>query len=114
MENVKKISDFSNLEYREERCCMCPSIGQHSLVCPGIPNTQHPKDTPCRFVKRYKDNKNRLYFVRAGIGQDSFKAFCKKPGKREHGYRQVPWQPSFDQAQSDLNILAKRQGWGEA
>jgi hypothetical protein len=114
MENTQKLCDFSNPEYREIRCCMCPNIDQNKFVCPGITDTPHPQDSPCRFVKMYRDNKNRLYFVRPGIGQDSFKTFCRKPGKHEHGYRQLPWQSSFDQAQSDLNIYARQKGWIEA
>jgi len=45
-----------------ERCCMCPNEGtknQYSTICPGIPNTPHPKPTACKFVHAKKTKLKR-------------------------------------------------------
>ncbi|NSW92763.1 MAG: hypothetical protein HPY74_19335 [Firmicutes bacterium] len=53
----------------------------------------------------------------AGIGGNAFKARYQKPDKHGasgwHCLRAVPWKDSFDEAQSDLNALAKEKGWKE-
>lgn len=61
---------------------------------------------------RYKDNEGNLYFVRAGIGGDTFKAF-KRPVNRkkgqhaESGVRSLQYVSSRDQAQFDLDAYAR-------
>jgi hypothetical protein len=102
-------------EYRQFRCCMCPNIRTPFLrKCPGKPGILHPNDTPCRFVKVYQDDRGWQYFVRAGIGLNTFKAFyCKPDQTREHGWRPVQWCNSFDTAQADLNMEAQKRGWEE-
>lgn len=101
-------------EYMRYRCCMCPRIQTATAVCPGIPHTPHPYESPCSFVKKYLDARGWIYFVRSGIGSQEFKAFYQKPGsKREHGWSCAPWRPSFDDAQTDLNIEAKKRCWQE-
>jgi hypothetical protein len=63
---------------------------------------------------QYQDERGWLYFVRAGIGGDVFKAFYSRPGSRkEHGYRNLPWRHRFDEAQKDLVELAARKGWSQ-
>ena len=38
-----------------ERCCLCPNVGKkYSTVCPGIPNTLHPKPTACKYSRKKK------------------------------------------------------------
>ena len=100
-------------EYLDFRCCMCPNVNDKSAICPGIEGTPHPEPSVCRFVKSYIDDRGWVYFVRAGIGGNTFKTFFKKPGKNEHGYKGLPWRDSFDEAQSDLNKMAKTKGWME-
>lgn len=49
-----------------------------------------------------------------GIGQSNFKARYRKPGKS--GWKcmaNMEWRETFDEAQSDLNALAKAKGWEE-
>jgi hypothetical protein len=100
-------------EYLESRCCMCPQRGSSSNVCPGITETSHPNETPCRFVKRYEDKLYTSYFVRAGIGK-VYKTFWQLAGKKkEQGWRCVPWRSTFDEAQADLNREAEKRKWEE-
>ena len=110
---------MSKPEYLEHRCCMCPnSYGDNNdskTICPGRSNSLHKKDSPCRFVKAYLDQRGWKYFVHSGIGGTTFKTFYLKPGKigGGHGCRSTEWRDSFDKAQSDLNQMAKAKGWQE-
>ncbi|WP_422447833.1 hypothetical protein [Thermoanaerobacterium sp. DL9XJH110] len=100
-------------EYMEYRCCMCPNINKPETQCP--PGPLKPKVTPCRFVKTYVDNRGWKYRVMGGIGGDVYKARYQKPEKAGwHCMRNLEWRKSFDEAQSDLNMLAKAKGWKEA
>lgn len=48
----------------------------------------------------------------SGIGTDCFKARYLKPGHGSwKGLTSVPWRPTFDEAQADLNMLAEKKGW---
>lgn len=51
-----------------------------------------------------------------GIGPFDFKARYQKPDKAGSwkAMKNLPWRKSFDEAQSDLNALAKKKGWEEA
>ena len=101
-------------EYLKFRCCMCPNIDKPNRICPGIPGTPHPNDSPCRFVKTYRDSRGWEYFVRSGIGANTFKTFYQNPKQAgSHGWRPVPWRDSFDEAQADLNMEAEKRGWEE-
>lgn len=96
----------SQLEYREYRCCMCPNINE--------PETQCPAGTPCRFVKTYIDKRGWLYRVMGGIRDGRYKARYKKLGK--FGWKcmgNLEWRKTFDEAQSDLNAMAKAKEWEE-
>lgn len=106
---------MSNPEYLEYRCCMCPNVNKKNHICPGIPGTPHPNESPCRFVKIYVDERGWKYFVRSGIGGSSFKAFYLKTGKAGggHGCRWAWWKDSFDEAQAELNRVAKNKDWKE-
>ena len=103
-------------EYLEMRCCMCPNIQKNDKVCP--PGPFHPSPTPCRFVKTYIDDRGWKYKVMSGLGENNFKARYQKPDKHDaysgwKGVAAVPWRKSFDEAQADLNALAKKKGWAE-
>ncbi|HHW03392.1 MAG TPA: hypothetical protein GXX35_11410 [Thermoanaerobacterales bacterium] len=99
-------------EYREFRCCMCPNINKPETQCPAGP--LKPKVTQCRFVKIYVDNRGWKYRVMGGIGGDAYKARYQKPGKAGwHCMRNLEWRKSFDEAQSDLNAMAKLKKWNE-
>lgn len=104
-------------EYLEQRCCMCPNIGKCDTTCPGIPGTLHPVSTPCRFVKKYIDERGWKYKVMSGLGESTFKARYQRPEKAGStgwkGLTAVPWRESFDLAQSDLNTYAKKKNWKE-
>jgi len=99
-------------EYYENRCCMCPNAGNAKTECPTGPLKYAV--TPCRFVKTYRDERGWMYKVMSGIGDDTFKARYQKPEKGGwKGVPKLPWQESFDRAQSDLNAFAKQRGWEE-
>lgn len=95
-------------EYLKFRCCMCPNEygDEQNPVCKA--------GNPCRFVKTYMDSRGWLYRVMCGIGADSYKARCNKPGG--NGWKCcsfLPWRNSFDEAQADLNAHAEKKGWKE-
>lgn len=106
-----------NKEYREMRCCMCPNLQKGSLTCPGIPGTPHPHSSPCVFVRMYIDSRGWKYRAMPGLGGNTFKARYQKPEKHGSnswkGVSALPWRPSFDEAQADLNAYAKQKGWSE-
>ena len=108
---------MSKPEYLEFRCCMCPNIGEPLTVCPGVSYAPHHDDSPCRFVKAYKDSRGWKYKVMGGLGESNFKARYQKPEKHgSTGWKCCPnmkWQKSFDAAQKDLNARAKANGWEE-
>ena len=105
------------MEYPTMRCCMCPNVQQNRAVCPGLPGTPHSKESQCRFVKAYIDERGWKYRVMSGLGDSSFKARYQKPEKHGDvgwkGMANVPWRKTFDEAQSDLNTLARKNGWKE-
>lgn len=63
--------------------------------------------------KQYKDDRGWTYFVRAGLGENQFKAFYFKPGKTPHAYRNTPWRETTGEAQVDLDALAIAKKWRE-
>ena len=101
-------------EYLEFRCCMCSNLyANDSMQCPTGPFKTEV--TPCRFVKVYVDGRKWKYKVMGGLGESNFKARYNKPEKMSwKGVQKLPWRKSFDEAQSDLNALAKEKRWGEA
>ena len=104
---------MSKPEYLGFRCCMCPNINSPEItLCPS--GTFKAKVTFCRFVKTYIDKRGWQYRVMGGIGGDCFKARYKKPGKDSwKGMNNVEWRKYFDEAQADLNAMAKTKGWEE-
>ena len=104
---------MSKPEYRELRCCMCPNIGSpNNTQCPTGP--MKPQVTACRFVKTYIDQRGWLYRVMQGLGLSNYKARYQKPGKsRWKCMANLEWRNMFDEAQSDLNAMAKKKGWDE-
>lgn len=100
-------------EYLKFRCCMCPNTNKQTDKCP--PKPFNPKITECRFVKTYIDSRGWRYKVMQGLGDSNFKARYNKPGKSGwKGMVSMEWRKSFDEAQSDLNVMAKKKGWKEA
>jgi len=86
-------------------CCMCPATYSdfNEDVC-----------DPCGFIKTFNDDRGWTFFVRGGIGENSYKAFYWKPdSRRTKGCTMVPWRKSFAEAQIDLNLLGKKKGWKE-
>jgi hypothetical protein len=86
---------------------MCPARSSDFKkdVCPN-----------CDFKVRFKDERGWVFFVRAGLGLNTFKTFTLKPGKfGEHccKIRTLDWRNSFQEAQEDLNRVAKERGWEE-
>jgi hypothetical protein len=98
-------------EYLEYRCCMCPKgFDNRAMICP---SSMHKPMTACRFVVVYIDDRGWKYRVMGGIGEpETFKARYNKPGTcKWRGLHGVGWHQSFDDAQRDLNVLAKKKGW---
>lgn len=101
-------------EYLKFRCCMCPNVNEPERIkCP--PKPFDPDITDCRFVKAYKDNRGWRYKVMAGLGENNYKARYQKPGKS--GWKcmgNMEWRKRFDEAQADLNAMAKLKRWVDA
>lgn len=97
-------------EHLEYRCCMCPQRDSDSQTCPA--------GHSCRFVKTYVDKRGWKFRVMSGIGENTYKArYQDNKHTGSSGWRgsgMAPWRESFDEAQSDLNKLAKSKGWEEA
>ena len=66
-------------------------------------------------ARKYIDRRGWKYKVMGGIGGDTFKARYQMPDwdKRKgwKGVRSLPWRPSFDEAQIDLDRMAQERGW---
>ena len=104
----------AKLEYPTMRCCMCPNLQENKTTCPGITGTSHPLPDSCRFVKSFIDDRGWKYRVMSGIGENSYKARYQKPREKSwKGLHTVPWRKTFDEAQTDLNVLATQKGWLE-
>ena len=68
--------------------------------------------------KKYIDARGWKYQVMSGIGSDPvFKARYQRPEKQGDvgwkGLAAVPWRSSREEAQADLDRLAKEKGWLE-
>lgn len=104
---------MSQSEYFMHRCCMCPNINEpEKIECP--PKPLNPEITACQFVKTHIDKRGWRYRVMPGLGESNYKARYQKPGKS--GWKcmaNLPWRKSFDEAQSDLNAMAKLKAWVE-
>lgn len=95
-------------KHREYRCCMCPNIYSRpeSRVC--------PTGEQCGFVAEFRDERGWGYRVQPGLGDNNYKARYNKQPDKETGWKcmaRLPWRTSFDEAQQDLNALAKDRGW---
>lgn len=69
-----------------------------------------------RMPKKYIDAQGWKYQVMSGIGSDpAFKVRYQKPEKQGDmgwkGLAAVPWRSSREEAQADLDRLAKEKGW---
>jgi len=104
---------MSKQEYLKFRCCICPNINNpENTLCPAGPFKTEV--TPCRFVKTYADGRGWRYKAMGGIGGDCFKARYNKTGKDSwKGMNNLEWRKTFDEAQRDLNAMAKTKGWEE-
>lgn len=64
--------------------------------------------------KTYYDERGRRYRVMPGLGGDTFKARYDKPGSASWKcVASLPWRPSAEEAQKDLDALARIKGWQE-
>lgn len=64
--------------------------------------------------KKYIDKRGWIYFVRAGLGLDTFNTFYKKPGKSgAHSSHMTQFKTTAEEAQADLDALAVKKGWKE-
>lgn len=67
--------------------------------------------------KKYIDDRGWKYQVMSGIGESTFKARYQRPEKQGDvgwkGLAVVPWRSSCEEAQADLDRLAKKKGWKE-
>lgn len=67
--------------------------------------------------KKYIDSRGWKYQVMSGLGEGAFKARYQRPEKHGDvgwkGLAAVPWRGSREEAQADLDQLAKKKGWKE-
>lgn len=68
-------------------------------------------------AKKYIDARGWKYKVMGGIGENTYKARYQKPEKSGDvgwkGLGAVPWRNTFEEAQANLDRLAKEKGWRE-
>ena len=74
-----------------------------------------------RLLKRFKganvyqDRRGWKYRIMPGLGDNSFKARYHKPDKPDdvswHCCARMPWRSTFEEAQIDLDALAKEKQW---
>lgn len=66
-------------------------------------------------AKKYIDTRGWKYQVMPGLGESCYKARYQKPEKQGDmgwkGLAAVPWRPSREEAQADLDRLAEKKGW---
>jgi hypothetical protein len=101
---------------RENRCCMCPNYSKkemESSVCPGISGTIHSKRSTCKFVNVWHDENGEAVFVSSGLGKNNFMSFRRSARGGLHLVKTkfLPVRKNFDEAQTDLNLYAKKKGW---
>jgi len=104
---------------REIRCCVCPKQKNKRRVltqvglCPGIPETLHPKSSKCDFENVWHDEKGEDVFVNSGLGGKNYMSFRRSThgGLHRVKTKYLPERKSFDEAQHDLNLYAKKKGW---
>lgn len=98
-------------EYREFRCCMCPNKEkpEHD-VCPPKPNGEG--HTPCRFVKRYIDDMNNMFFVAKFFTKD-VEVYGVMSETTINHINNFSSTIEFDEQQTMLNRYAKEQNWKE-
>lgn len=67
--------------------------------------------------KKYIDSRGWKYQVMGSIGGNTFRARYQKPDHHGDvgwkGLASVPWRGSREEAQTDLDQLAKKKGWKE-
>lgn len=67
--------------------------------------------------KKYIDDRGWKYQVMSGLGPNAYKARYQRPEKQGDvgwkGLAAVPWRRSREEAQVDLDRLAKEKGWKE-
>jgi hypothetical protein len=57
----------------------------------------------------YLDRRGRSYFVAAGTSK--YKTFRTLLRGDLRPYVKTPWRDTFEEAQRDLDVLAKKKGW---
>jgi hypothetical protein len=96
---------------------MCPNRDKKETICPGVPESPHPKPSPCKFVRSYLDAEGNKVFVDTGLWNygEHFMSFRRKPkagaGMHRVKTKFLPERESFDEAQEDLNEYAEQKGW---
>ncbi len=67
--------------------------------------------------KKYIDNRGWKYQVMSGLGPNTYKARYQRAEKQGDvgwkGLTSVPWRQTQEEAQADLDQLAKKKGWKE-
>jgi len=100
---------------REQRCCMCPNTykEEKSIYCPGIKGSPHPKQTACGFVNIWHDENGEEVFVDSGLGKRHYMSFRRSASGGLHRVKTkfLPVRNNFDDAQTDLNLYARKKGW---
>lgn len=69
--------------------------------------------------KVYRDNRGWIFFVRSGLGENTFKAFYTKNiddylhGVRAHAVKSLEWRTTKEEAQKDLDEYAVKHKMNE-
>ncbi len=100
------------MEVRNYRCCMCPQIDDCKRTCPAGP--LKPEETKCDFVVSWVDSRGWKYKVMgdlAGTYKGRYQDDKHAGSTGWKGMRQMQRRETFDMAQEDLNVYAKKKGW---
>lgn len=64
--------------------------------------------------KTYRDSRGWLYRIMPGLGENTYKARYRQPGKSGwHCMRQLPWRDNQIEAEADLEVYAASHKWKE-
>lgn len=115
LSDVKKKTEEKEVELKKQeiislRCCLCPNQNSpDKRVCPSGPLNRSVSD--CEFVRVYIDRKGWIYKVVGGLAR-AYTGKLKKPGScRWTKMQQMEIHATFDEAQKELNRIAKKARW---
>lgn len=100
------------MDVRNYRCCMCPQLNSDSHVCPTGPGKT--EESVCDFVVTWTDARGWKYRVMGDLAGTFKGRYQDNKHSGDFGWkgmRQMERRETFDEAQADLNLYAKKKGW---